>query len=108
MADDVLYVPVSSVEEVLAIDPRYSCCTFRGLIAALDARTGEVRWRGYVSPPPQPVRMNAMGVQLYGPSGGAIWSAPSIDVKAKRIYATTGDSYLDPASTTSDALLLSI
>jgi polyvinyl alcohol dehydrogenase (cytochrome) len=38
----VLYVPVSSVEEVLAIDPRYSCCTFRGLIAALDARTGEV------------------------------------------------------------------
>ena len=46
LANNVLYVPVSSVEEVLAIDPRYSCCTFRGLIAALDARTGEIMWRG--------------------------------------------------------------
>ncbi len=105
LADGVLYVPVSSVEEVLAIDPRYACCTFRGLIAALDARTGEVRWRGYVSPPAQPTRMNAIGAQQFGPSGGAIWSAPSIDVKEKRIYATTGDSYLDPASTTSDAFV---
>jgi polyvinyl alcohol dehydrogenase (cytochrome) len=105
LAGSVLYVPVSSLEEVLAIDPRYSCCTFRGLIAALDARTGEVLWRGYVSPPAQPVRLNEMGVQLFGPSGGAIWSAPTIDLKVNRIYATTGDSYLDPASTTSDAFV---
>ena len=31
LADGVLYVPVSSLEEALAADPRYSCCTFRGL-----------------------------------------------------------------------------
>jgi polyvinyl alcohol dehydrogenase (cytochrome) len=105
LANDVLYVPVSSFEEVLAIDPRYSCCTFRGLIAALDARTGEVLWRGYVSPPAQPVRVNEIGVQLFAPSGGAIWSSPTIDPKTNRIYATTGDSYLDPASTTSDAFV---
>ena len=35
LTDGVLYVPVSSLEEALAADPRYSCCTFRGLIAAL-------------------------------------------------------------------------
>lgn len=105
LANGVLYVPVSSTEEVLAIDPRYSCCTFRGLIAALDSKTGEVKWRGYVSPPAQPLRTNQMGVQLYGPSGGAIWSSPTIDLRNKRIYATTGDSYLDPASTTSDAFV---
>ena len=29
LANNVLYVPVSSFEEVLAIDPRYSCCPFR-------------------------------------------------------------------------------
>jgi polyvinyl alcohol dehydrogenase (cytochrome) len=46
-----------------------------------------------------------MGVQLFGPSGGAIWSAPTIDLKANRVYATTGDSYLDPASNASDAFV---
>ena len=105
LANGMLYVPVSSIEEVLAVDPRYSCCTFRGLIAALDAGTGEVKWRGYVSPPAQAVRTNSMGVQLFGPSGGAIWSAPTIDLKTNRVYATTGDSYLDPASNTSDAFV---
>jgi polyvinyl alcohol dehydrogenase (cytochrome) len=105
LADGVLYVPVSSLEEVMATDPRYSCCTFRGLIAALDARTGEVRWRGYVSPPAQLVGTNSYGVQLFGPSGGAIWSSPTIDLARNRIYTTTGDSYSDPPSTTSDAFV---
>jgi polyvinyl alcohol dehydrogenase (cytochrome) len=105
LADGVLYVPVSSAEEVLAIDPRYSCCTFRGLLAALNARTGEVKWRGYVSPPAQAQGTSSMGVQLFGPSGGAIWSAPTIDVKTNSIYATTGDSYSNPAQDTSDAIV---
>ena len=43
LVNGVLYVPVSSMEEALAVDPRYSCCTFRGLLAALDAGTGEVK-----------------------------------------------------------------
>jgi len=105
LADGVLYVPVSSLEEVMAIDPRYSCCTFRGLIAALDARTGEVRWRGYVSPPAASAGTSTTGTPLFGPSGGAIWSSPSIDLTGNRIYATTGDSYSDPPSKTSDAFV---
>jgi polyvinyl alcohol dehydrogenase (cytochrome) len=105
LADGVLYVPVSSLEEALAIDPRYSCCTFRGLVAALDAQTGEVKWRGYVSPPAQAQGTSSMGVQLFGPSGGAIWSAPTVDLKLNRVYATTGDSYSNPAQDTSDAFV---
>jgi polyvinyl alcohol dehydrogenase (cytochrome) len=105
LADGVLYVPVSSLEEALAADPRYSCCTFRGLIAALDAGTGEVKWRAYVSPPAQAQGTSSIGVQLFGPSGGAIWSAPTVDLKANTIYATTGDSYSNPAQDTSDAFI---
>jgi polyvinyl alcohol dehydrogenase (cytochrome) len=105
LADGVLYVPVSSLEEALAIDPRYSCCTFRGLVAALDVQTGEVKWRGYVSPPAQAQGTSSMGVQLFGPSGGAIWSAPTVDLKLNRVYATTGDSYSNPAQDTSDAFV---
>jgi polyvinyl alcohol dehydrogenase (cytochrome) len=101
LANGVLYVPVSSLEEALAADPRYSCCTF----AALDPGTGEVKWRAYVSPPAQPQGKSSMGVQLFGPSGGAIWSAPTVDLKASTVYATTGDSYSDPAQDTSDAFV---
>jgi polyvinyl alcohol dehydrogenase (cytochrome) len=105
LADGVLYVPVSSLEEALAADPRYSCCSFRGLIVALDAGTGEVKWRAYVSPPAQAQGISSIGVQLFGPSGGAIWSAPTVDLKANAIYARTGDSYSNPAQDTSDAFI---
>jgi len=105
LADGVLYVPVSSLEEALAADPRYGCCSFRGLIAALDAMTGELKWRSYVSPPAQPQGINSIGVQQFGPAGGAIWSAPTIDDATNTIYATTGDSYSKPAQDTSDAFI---
>ena len=41
--EDRLYVPVSSIEEVLAADPDYGCCTFRGSIVALDAVPARLR-----------------------------------------------------------------
>jgi polyvinyl alcohol dehydrogenase (cytochrome) len=44
-------------------------------------------------------------VQQFGPAGGAIWSAPSIDAATNTIYATTGDSYSRPAQDTSDAFV---
>jgi hypothetical protein len=37
-----LYVPVSSTEEALATNPKYSCCSFRGSVVALEAATGKV------------------------------------------------------------------
>jgi polyvinyl alcohol dehydrogenase (cytochrome) len=101
-----VYVPVSSIEEVIGANPQYGCCTFRGSVVALDAATGEVVWKTYVIPEePKPTRKNAAGTQLFGPSGAAIWSAPTIDEKAGSLYIATGDSYSDPAAETSDAIL---
>jgi outer membrane protein assembly factor BamB len=91
---------------VLAADPRYQCCTFRGGVTALDAETGKLLWQGHaIVQAPQQVRKNKLGIQLWGPSGAAIWSSPTIDPVRRMVYATTGDSYSDPAADTSDAFV---
>ncbi len=101
-----LYVPVTALEEVAGSDPSYECCTFRGPIVALDASTGKQIWKTYTIPDePRPIRKNAKGVQPWGPSGAAVWSAPTLDLKKNVVYVATGDNYSDPASETSDALV---
>jgi polyvinyl alcohol dehydrogenase (cytochrome) len=101
-----LFVPVSSYEEVTGANPSYSCCTFRGSVVALEASTGKVLWKTYTIPEPaKPGAVNSQGVKLMGPSGAAIWSAPTFDAASRRVYVTTGDNYSDPPSTTSDAVL---
>ncbi|HWX56035.1 MAG TPA: PQQ-binding-like beta-propeller repeat protein [Verrucomicrobiae bacterium] len=106
LAGGKLYVPASSAEELFGADSSYECCKFRGSISALDAATGKVVWKGYTIPEePRPVRKNKQGVQLWGPSGAAVWSSPTVDLKNHAVYVTTGDSYSDPAAATSDAFL---
>ncbi|MCC7043889.1 MAG: PQQ-binding-like beta-propeller repeat protein [Acidobacteria bacterium] len=95
-----LYVPVSSFEE--APDPKYRCCTFRGSLVALDAATGRVAWKSYtLDLPAQPL---SDGHKL-GPSGVAIWHAPTIDVRRRLAYVTTGNLYTDPAVETPNAVV---
>jgi polyvinyl alcohol dehydrogenase (cytochrome) len=106
LADGTLYVVTSSAEEVLAANPKYECCKFRGSLSALNAATGEVRWKTSTIPDePKPVRKNAQGVQLWGPSGAGVWSSPAVDLKRGVVYITTGDAYSDPAADTSDAFM---
>ena len=106
LADGTLYVVTSSAEEVLGANPKYECCKFRGSISALNAATGEVRWKSYTIPDEaKPVRKNAQGVQLWGPSGAGVWSSPAVDTKRGVVYITTGDAYSDPAGSTSDAFM---
>ncbi len=101
-----LFVPVSSYEEATGAKKSYSCCTFRGSVVALDASTGKLLWKAFtIEEEAKPGATNAAGVQLMGPSGAAIWSAPSFDAATQRIYATTGDNYSDPPTETSDAIL---
>ncbi len=101
-----LYVPTTSLEEIAGADPTYECCTFRGKIMALNRFNGKLVWKAYTIPdPPAPVRKNAVGVQLWGPSGATIWSSPALDPERNRMYVTTGDNYSDPASLTSDAVV---
>ncbi len=101
-----LYVSTTSLEEIAGADPTYECCTFRGKIMALNRFNGKLVWKAYTIPdPPAPVRKNAVGVQLWGPSGATIWSSPALDPERNRLYVTTGDNYSDPASLTSDAVV---
>ena len=84
--------------------PKYECCKFRGSVAALDAATGKVIWKAYtIAEEAKPVRKNAQGIQLWGPSGAGVWSSPTVDLYAASVYVTTGDAYSDPVASTTDA-----
>jgi polyvinyl alcohol dehydrogenase (cytochrome) len=103
---DRLYVPVSSSEEGSGSLPDYECCRFRGSVVALDAATGGRIWKTYTIPDePRPFRQNAVGTQLWGPSGGAVWSSPVIDEARNALYITTGNNYSDPPTATRDAFM---
>ncbi len=102
----VVYVPVSASEGFAAATPSYPCCTFRGSVVALDAATGERRWKTYVIPQtPRPTRRNEQETQLWAPAGGSIWDAPTIDRLRHALYVGTGDAETAPASPRSDSVL---
>jgi polyvinyl alcohol dehydrogenase (cytochrome) len=106
LAGGTLFIGVSSFEEVTGANPSYSCCTFRGSLIALDASSGKIAWKTFtIAEEAKPSGANRNGVQQLGPSGAAIWSAPTFDAATKRVYATTGDNYSDPPSGTSDAIV---
>src|SRR4029450_4419297 len=68
-----IYVGGASGEEGAAAVPTYECCRFRGSIVALDAATGKQIWKTYtITETPQPTKKNAVGTQLYGPSGAPV------------------------------------
>ncbi|HEV2987144.1 MAG TPA: PQQ-binding-like beta-propeller repeat protein [Candidatus Angelobacter sp.] len=101
-----LYVPVSSHEEWASAQPNYRCCTFRGSVVALDAATGRQIWKSYtVAARPHPLPITKGAVQLWGPSGGGVWSSPTIDPKRKLLYIGTGDGYSPPATPLTDAIV---
>lgn len=101
-----LYVPISSGEEGAAADPDYPCCTFRGSVVALDTSSGKEIWKAYmIDEAPKPTRKSASGVQYWGPSGAAVWSTPTADLKRHAIYVTTGNNYSEPATPNSDAIV---
>jgi len=87
--DGVVYIGVSSSEESLATDPAYPCCSFRGSLVALDAKTGQMLWKTYDMPD--------NGGQPGGYSGGAIWQPPAIDSKRGTLFVGTGNNYTAPA-----------
>lgn len=106
LAAGVVYVGLSSFEELSGAQPKYQCCTFRGSVAALDAASGKVLWKTYtIAQPASATTTTKSGVQRFGPSGAAVWSTPTIDLKRNAIYIATGDNYSDPPSATSDAVI---
>ncbi len=101
-----LYVSVSSMEEGASTSPRYPCCTFRGSVVALRADTGAQVWKTYTIPEaPKPTRVNSAGIQQFGPSGGSVWSSPTIDPRRNALYVGTGNAYSRPVASTTDSLM---
>ena len=104
--DGRLYVPFSSFEEFSAATATYECCKSQGGVAALDAGTGRVLWLTHVVPEPaKPTHKNSLGVQQWGPAGGAVWNSPTIDPVRNAVYFGTGDATTYPAIETSDAVM---
>jgi polyvinyl alcohol dehydrogenase (cytochrome) len=106
VSGDQIFVPLSSGEEVAAMQPNYSCCTFRGSLAALDLNTGQKQWQTYmITEPLGPTRKNANGVQMQGPAGAPVWASPTVDAKRGLVYVVTGDSYTDALTEGDDAIV---
>ena len=101
-----LYVPVQGIgEEGRGGHDGYACCTFRGSVSALDASSGALIWKTYTVGENRPRGKSRTGVTLYGPAGGGIWSAPTVDAKRGLVYVATGNGYAEPAQQTTDAIL---
>jgi polyvinyl alcohol dehydrogenase (cytochrome) len=87
--DGVVYIGVSSIEEGLATNPAYPCCSFRGSVVALDEKTGAILWKTFDMPD------NGGRTDQY--SGGAVWQPPAIDPKRGTLFIGTGNNYTVPA-----------
>jgi polyvinyl alcohol dehydrogenase (cytochrome) len=104
--DGRVYVPVQGLnEEVQGGRPEYECCTFRGSVSSLDASSGKVLWKTYTIADLQSRGKNSAGTPLWGPAGGGVWSAPTIDAKRGALYVSTGNGYADPAQPMTDAVI---
>ncbi|CAI10680.1 putative PQQ-dependent polyvinyl alcohol dehydrogenase precursor (plasmid) [Aromatoleum aromaticum EbN1] len=103
--DGLLYVPVSSLEVLNALDEKYACCTFRGSVTALDMNTGEIRWRHFtVEEKPAVKGKTTVGTPILGPSGAPVWNSPTIDAARGVLYFGSGENYSSPADRNSDAV----
>jgi polyvinyl alcohol dehydrogenase (cytochrome) len=101
-----VFVPITSLEEPASQSANYACCSFRGNLVALDLATGATQWKTVViTEPTQLLGKNTAGVQMQGPAGGAIWSAPTADAKRGVVYVATGDSYTDVDTKGADAIV---
>ena len=106
LVDDRLYVPISSLEVVNAIDPAYECCTFRGSVVAIDTADASIIWKSYsIDKAAGEAGVTSAGTRILAPSGAPIWNSPTIDLKRRLLYAGTGENYSSPAGGTSDAII---
>ncbi len=101
----LVLVPAASWEEARAMSPDYPCCTFRGSVTALHVSDGSLVWKTYFVDKPNKTGVTAKGTPTFGPSGAAVWSAPTVDERRSLLYVATGNNYSSPATSNSDAVI---
>jgi polyvinyl alcohol dehydrogenase (cytochrome) len=102
---DRLFVPVSSYEVAAAGSEHHICCKSHGGVIALGIDSGERVWEWHATADATEQGLNRDGKALYGPSGVAVWSTPTIDAQRNRLYIGTGENLSHPATDTSDAVI---
>jgi polyvinyl alcohol dehydrogenase (cytochrome) len=102
-------VPLASLEEDESRQVSYVCCTFRGVVAALDSETGHQIWKAYTIPEaPKFIKKNSLGVDYMGPSGAGVWVSPIVDPARRALYFGTGNAFSEPATTADSLMALSM
>lgn len=100
-----VYVPVASLEEPESSSYNYHCCSFRGMVAALNSETGKQIWKTYTIDEVPTERTTPDGKSFMGPAGAGVWSPTTIDPKRNAIYFTTGNTFSAPDVGRSDGLM---
>jgi polyvinyl alcohol dehydrogenase (cytochrome) len=104
-----VYVPVASLEEPESGQADYACCTFRGYMSALDSATGREIWKTYTIPEvPKVVGKNSRGKNMLEPAGAGIWATPTLDVKRRALYVTTGNAFSGIPTTANAVMAMNI
>ncbi len=109
IAAEKLIVAGGSLEQGLAGDPQYECCTGRGFVVSLKPDSGDVLWKYNVGPEPQKlepvveVDYGPLGKvkYSYGPATSTVWSTPSFDDRSGLIFFGT-DTNNSPRQPTED------
>ncbi|XOV90317.1 MAG: PQQ-binding-like beta-propeller repeat protein [Pseudomonadota bacterium] len=106
IADNGIFVPLSSLEIGLTLNPLYGCCTTSGGMAALDRETGEKLWyTPTIAEEPRITGRRLLFIEEYGPSGAPVWGAPMYDPARNTVYFGSGQNYSHPTTATSDAII---
>ena len=100
-----LYVPLASLEEPDSSSAQHVCCTYRGMVVALDAATGKQIWKTYTITETPTERKTPAGVSYMGPSGAGVWGPLTLDPKRRAIYLGTGNAFSEPDVGRSDAIM---
>ena len=66
---------------------------------------GKSLWAWHATPTATLQGKTRNGTPMFGPSGAAVWSTPTIDKKRGVLYIGTGENTSRPVTPTSDAIV---
>ena len=104
--DGMLFVPISSNDDINSMDPHFPCCTHHGAVVALDAATGAILWTTpTVEEEPRVTGHTSIGTEIWGPSGASVWNTPTISEERGLLFVGSGNNHSRPATDMSDSIL---
>jgi len=103
--EDHLFVPISTFETALAGLDSYPCCRSHGGVVAVDARNGNIIWEYHTTGDATEHGETSAGTGIWGPSGAAVWTTPTVDAKRRLLYIGTAQNMSPPATHNSDSIV---